>query len=202
MRPPARHSRNVRAARPHRRSPDRRARRAGRGRHAIDPRRSCAAMAGVNHELVRLIGSHGAKAIGIDGHDGGLLVASADSDRVGTSAVARFDGTALNAFLENGLVPVVMPVAPDDAGRSPAARGTARQPLRAAHGRRHAGDDGRRHAAARTWRTRGAVRHHGTRALARRAPAAAAAACVRDALDALAHGVQNVHLADIGQPNR
>ena len=75
-----------------------------------------AAMAGVNHELVRLIGSHGAKAIGIDGHDGGLLVASADSDRVGTSAVARFDGTALNAFLENGLVPVVMPVAPDDAG--------------------------------------------------------------------------------------
>ncbi|MGU4703749.1 acetylglutamate kinase, partial [Burkholderia cepacia] len=76
-----------------------------------------AAMASVNHELVRLIGSHGARAIGVDGHDGGLLVARAESGHANTSEVARFDVTALNAFLDNGLVPVVMPIAPDDAGR-------------------------------------------------------------------------------------
>ena len=129
-----------------------------------------AAMAGVNHELVRLIGSHGAKAIGIDGHDGGLLVASADSDRVGTSAVARFDGTALNAFLENGLVPVVMPVAPDDAGHDHLLRAERLGSLFA----QRTGAvtlvmmvDG---TLLRERRTRGAVRHHGTRALARRAP--------------------------------
>ncbi|WP_367620776.1 acetylglutamate kinase [Burkholderia sp. AU45274] len=160
-----------------------------------------AAMAGVNHELVRLIGSHGAKAIGIDGHDGGLLVASADSDRVGTSAVARFDGTALNAFLENGLVPVVMPVAPDDAGHDHLLRAERLGSL----------------FAQRTGAVTLVMMVDGTllRELGELAglygitelehwlaehPAAAAAPCVRDALDALAHGVQNVHLADIGQP--
>lgn len=48
-----------------------------------------AAMAAVNHELVRLIGSHGARAIGVDGHDGGLLVASAEPDRADAGAIAR-----------------------------------------------------------------------------------------------------------------
>ncbi|KWB34341.1 acetylglutamate kinase [Burkholderia cepacia] len=160
-----------------------------------------AAMAGVNHELVRLIGSHGAKAIGIDGHDGGLLVASARSDRTDTSAVARFDGTALNAFLENGLVPVVMPVAPDDAGHDHLLRAERLGSL----------------FAQRTGAVTLVMMVDGTllRELGELAglygiteleqwlaehPAATAAPCVRDALDALAHGVQNVHLADIGQP--
>ena len=157
-------------------------------------------MAGVNHELVRLIGSHGAKAIGIDGHDGGLLVASADSDRVGTSAVARFDGTALNAFLENGLVPVVMPVAPDDAGHDHLLRAERLGSLFA----QRTGAvtlvmmvDG---TLLRTWRTRGLYGITELEHWLAEHPAAAAAPCVRDALDALAHGVQNVHLADIGQP--
>ncbi|KUY69919.1 acetylglutamate kinase [Burkholderia cepacia] len=160
-----------------------------------------AAMAGVNHELVRLIGSHGAKAIGIDGHDGGLLVASARSDRTDTSAVARFDGTALNTFLENGLVPVVMPVAPDDAGHDHLLRAERLGSL----------------FAQRTGAVTLVMMVDGTllRELGELAglygiteleqwlaehPAAIAAPCVRDALDALAHGVQNVHLADIGQP--
>ncbi|KVV16770.1 acetylglutamate kinase [Burkholderia cepacia] len=160
-----------------------------------------AAMAGVNHELVRLIGSHGAKAIGIDGHDGGLLVASARSDHTDTSAVARFDGTALNAFLENGLVPVVMPVAPDDAGHDHLLRAERLGSL----------------FAQRTGAVTLVMMVDGTllRELGELAglygiteleqwlaehPAATAAPCVRDALDALAHGVQNVHLADIGQP--
>ncbi|WP_175954393.1 acetylglutamate kinase [Burkholderia sp. BCC0405] len=160
-----------------------------------------AAMAGVNHELVRLIGSHGAKAIGIDGHDGGLLVASADADRTGTSAIARFDGTALNAFLENGLVPVVMPVAPDDAGHDRLLRAERLGSLFA-----------QRTGAVTLVMMVGStlLRELGELAglygitelehwLAEH-PAATAASCVREALDALAHGVQNVHLADIGQP--
>ncbi|MBZ5789335.1 acetylglutamate kinase [Burkholderia contaminans] len=160
-----------------------------------------AAMAGVNHELVRLIGSHGAKAIGIDGHDGGLLVASADSDRTDTGTVARFDGTALNAFLENGLVPVVMPVAPDDAGHDHLLRAERLGSLFAQ----------RTGAVTLVMMVESALlRELGELAglygiteleqwLAEH-PAATAAPCVRDALDALAHGVQNVHLADIGQP--
>ncbi|RQT12681.1 acetylglutamate kinase [Burkholderia contaminans] len=160
-----------------------------------------AAMAAINHELVRLIGSHGAKAIGIDGHDGGLLVASADSDRTDTGAVARFDGTALNAFLENGLVPVVMPVAPDDAGRDHLLRAERLGSLFAQ----------RTGAVTLVMMVDSALlRDLGELAglygiaelehwLAEH-PAATAAPCVREALDALAHGVQNVHLADIGQP--
>nr|WP_243771584.1 acetylglutamate kinase [Burkholderia sp. D-99] len=160
-----------------------------------------AAMAGVNHELVRLIGSHGAKAIGIDGHDGGLLVASADSDRTDTGTVTRFDGTALNAFLENGLVPVVMPVAPDDAGHDHLLRAERLGSLFAQ----------RTGAVTLVMMVESALlRELGELAglygiteleqwLAEH-PAATAAPCVRDALDALAHGVQNVHLADIGQP--
>ncbi|AKM02354.1 acetylglutamate kinase [Burkholderia pyrrocinia] len=159
------------------------------------------AMADVNHELVRLIGSHGAKAIGIDGHDGGLLVAGAESDRANTSPVAQFDGAALNAFLGNGLVPVVMPVAPDDAGQDRLLRPERVGSLFAQ----------RTGAVTLVMMVESALlRELGELAglygiteleqwLAEH-PAADAAPCVREALDALAHGVQNVHLADIGQP--
>ncbi|WP_175917433.1 acetylglutamate kinase [Burkholderia pyrrocinia] len=160
-----------------------------------------AAMADINHELVRLIGSHGVKAIGIDGHDGGLLVAGAESDRANTSPVAQFDGIALNAFLGNGLVPVVMPVAPDDAGQDRLLR-----PERV--GSLFAQRTGAVTLVMMVEST--LLRELGELAglygiteleqwLAEH-PAAAAAPCVREALDALAHGVQNVHLADIGQP--
>ncbi|MFJ1211415.1 acetylglutamate kinase [Burkholderia pyrrocinia] len=160
-----------------------------------------AAMADVNHELVRLIGNHGAKAIGIDGHDGGLLVAGAESDRTNTSPVAQFDGTALNAFLGNGLVPVVMPVAPDDAGQDRLLRPERVGSLFAQ----------RTGAVTLVMMVESALlRELGELAglygiteleqwLAEH-PATDAAPCVREALDALAHGVQNVHLADIGQP--
>ncbi|MGU3780154.1 acetylglutamate kinase [Burkholderia metallica] len=160
-----------------------------------------AAMAGVNHELVRLIGSHGAKAIGIDGHDGGLLVASADSDQTGMREVARLDGAALNAFVENGLVPVVMPVAPDDAGHDRLLRAERVGSLFA-----------QRTGAVTLVMMVDSVLLRELDALAglygitelerwlAEHPAAAAAPCVREALDALAHGVQNVHLADSAQP--
>ncbi|CAB3768597.1 acetylglutamate kinase [Burkholderia sp. MSh2] len=160
-----------------------------------------AEMAGVNHELVRLIGSHGARAIGIDGHDGGLLVASAESGRDGTGAVARFDGAALDAFLANGLVPVVMPVAPDDGGRDRLLRPERLGSLFAQ----------RTGAVTLVMMVNGTLLGelgelaglYGITELEQwlaEHPAAAAAPCVRDALDALAHGVQNVHLADLGQP--
>nr|WP_244137810.1 acetylglutamate kinase [Burkholderia sp. BCC1644] len=160
-----------------------------------------AAMAAINHELVRLIGSHGARAIGIDGHDGGLLVASAEPDGTNTSEVARFDGAALNAFLESGLVPVVMPVAPDDAGHDHLLRPERLGSLFAQ----------RTGAVTLVMMVGNALLHelgelaglYGITELEQwlaEHPAADAAPCVREALDALAHGVQNVHLADIGQP--
>ncbi|WP_249181685.1 acetylglutamate kinase [Burkholderia vietnamiensis] len=159
------------------------------------------AMAEVNHELVRLIGSHGVKAIGIDGHDGGLLLAGAESDQTNKSPIRRFDGTALNALRENGLVPVVMPIAPDDAGQDRLLRPERLGSLVA------------QQTGAVTlvmMVERALLRELGELAglygitelehwLAEH-PAADAAPYVREALDALAHGVQNVHLADIGQP--
>ncbi|WP_369324740.1 acetylglutamate kinase [Burkholderia cepacia] len=160
-----------------------------------------AAIAGVNHELVRLIGGHGAKAIGIDGHDGGLLVASAHSDRTDTSAVARFDGTALNALLENGLVPVVMPVAPDDAGHDHLLRA---EQLGSLFAQRTGAVTLVMMVDSALLRELGELAGlYGITELEQwlaEHPAATAAPCVREALDALAHGVQNVHLADIGQP--
>ena len=160
-----------------------------------------AAMAGINHELVRLIGSHGAKAIGIDGHDGGLLVASAHSDGTDTSAVARFDGTALNALLENGLVPVVMPVAPDDAGHDHLLRA---EQLGSLFAQRTGAVTLVMMVDSALLRELGELAGlYGITELEQwlaEHPAATAAPCVREALDALAHGVQNVHLADIGQP--
>ncbi|CAD9217573.1 Acetylglutamate kinase [Burkholderia cenocepacia] len=160
-----------------------------------------AAMAGVNHELVRLIGSHGARAIGIDGHDGGLLVASAVPDSANTSTVARFDVTALNALLDNGLVPVVMPVAPDAAGRDCLLRPERLGSLFA----QRTGAVTLVMMVDSAWLLElGELAGlYGITELEQwlaEHPAADAAPCVRDALDALAHGVQNVHLADIGQP--
>nr|WP_244135559.1 acetylglutamate kinase [Burkholderia seminalis] len=160
-----------------------------------------AAMAAVNHELVRLIGSHGARAIGVDGHDGGLLVASAAPDRADAGAIARFDVTALSAFLDNGLVPVVMPVAPDDAGHDRLLRPERLGSLFAQ----------RTGAVTLVMMADSTLLHelgelaglYGIMELEQwlaEHPAADAAPCVRDALDALAHGVQNVHLADVGQP--
>ncbi|MBY8603762.1 acetylglutamate kinase [Burkholderia arboris] len=160
-----------------------------------------AAMAGVNHELVRLIGSHGVKAIGIDGHDGGLLVATAESDGASTSTVAQFDGTALSAFLENGLVPVVMPVAPDDAGQDRLLRP---ERLGSLFAQRTGAVTLVMMVDSTLLRELGELAGlYGITELEQwlsEHPAADAAPCVREALDALAHGVQNVHLADIGQP--
>ncbi|MET3213012.1 UNVERIFIED_ORG: acetylglutamate kinase [Burkholderia territorii] len=161
-----------------------------------------AAMTGVNHELVRLIGSHGARAIGIDGHDGGLLVAGAEPDCASTSTVARFDSAALNAFLDNGLVPVVMPVAPDDAGHDRLLRPERLGSLFA----QRTGAVTLVMMVDSAWlRELGELAGlYGITELEQwlaEHPAADAAPCVRDALDALAHGVQNVHLADIGQPD-
>ncbi|RSB89240.1 amino acid kinase family protein [Burkholderia cenocepacia] len=160
-----------------------------------------AAMAGVNHELVRLIGSHGARAIGVDGHDGGLLVARAGSGHANTSEVARFDVTALNAFVDNGLVPVVMPIAPDDAGHDRLLRPERLGSLFA----QRTGAVTLVMMVDSAWlRELGELTGlYGITELEQwlaEHPAANAAPCVRDALDALAHGVQNAHLADIGQP--
>lgn len=160
-----------------------------------------AMMADVNHELVRLIGSHGVKALGISGQDGGLMTAGAESDHANLSPVTQFDAAAFDAFREHGLVPVVMPVAPDDGGRdrlldperlgSLIAQRTGAVTLVMMVERAVLGElDALAGLYGMTELEQWLAEH----------PCAAASRYVREALDALAQGVQNVHLADVAQP--
>ncbi|KUZ93959.1 hypothetical protein WI40_19965 [Burkholderia ubonensis] len=61
-----------------------------------------AVLAEVNLELVRLIGSHGVKALGVTGQDSGLMVAAAESDAALMSTVTQFDEAAFGALRDNG----------------------------------------------------------------------------------------------------
>ncbi|PCE34301.1 amino acid kinase family protein [Burkholderia ubonensis] len=160
-----------------------------------------AVLAEVNLELVRLIGSHGVKALGVTGQDSGLMIAAAESDPALMSPVTQFDEAAFGALRENGRVPVVMPLAPDDGGQdrllrperlgSVIAQRTGAVTLVMMVERavlRELGGD---------------ASLYGLTELAQWLadhPRSVAAPHVREALDALAHGVQNVHLADIAQP--
>ncbi|MGU7770796.1 amino acid kinase family protein [Burkholderia sp. MR1-5-21] len=160
-----------------------------------------AAMAEVNLELVRLIGSHGVKTLGVTGQDGGLMTAGAESDDAHTSPIEQFDAAVFDAFRQSGLVPVVMPLAPDVAGED---RLLCPQRLGSLVAQR-AG------AVTLVMMVEHAVLHelgdlaglYGITELERwlaEHPLADAARYVREALVALTHGVQNVHLCDIGQP--
>jgi acetylglutamate kinase len=71
----------------------------------------------VNADIVNLLGSHGARAIGISGLDAGLFVARARDPRLGyVGEIATVNTTFLRSLLDDALVPVVAPLARGEDG--------------------------------------------------------------------------------------
>ena len=73
----------------------------------------------VNADIVAMLGGHGASAIGVSGTDAGLLRAIPKDERLGY--VGEIDGvntTLLESLLDDGLVPVVAPIAMGDDGHT------------------------------------------------------------------------------------
>jgi acetylglutamate kinase len=159
-------------------------------------------LAEVNMELVRLINQHGPKALGIAGQDGRCMTAAADSLADQLHAVSMLDASLFTSFLSNGLLPVVMPMAPDADGhdqllqpqqlgnvlaqRLQAAtlvlmgEGAVLEEIRALAVTRNRDDLAR-------WQAEAAL-----------TPASSTTSV---ALDALGHGVQTVHMIDAHEPN-
>ncbi len=66
----------------------------------------------VNPDIVRLLSGHGAVAAGVTGIDGGLFTAVPKDDRLGfVGEIEAVDPTLVLAMLEQGIVPVVAPLA-------------------------------------------------------------------------------------------
>ena len=85
----------------------------------------------VNHKLVALIGKHGGKGIGLSGKDGGLIIAKKkdpqkvfvdgeeqDVDLGWVGDVRNINPELLCLVSENGYIPVISPIAVDEAGNS------------------------------------------------------------------------------------
>lgn len=67
----------------------------------------------INKELVRLLNSHGGKAVGYCGIDGGMLTAEkvkGDKDLGYVGNITEVDTSVINAALENGYVPIIAPL--------------------------------------------------------------------------------------------
>lgn len=66
----------------------------------------------VNPDIVRLLSGHGAVAAGVTGIDGGLFKAVPKDDRLGfVGEIESVDPTLVRGMLEQGIVPVVAPLA-------------------------------------------------------------------------------------------
>lgn len=66
----------------------------------------------VNADIVRMLGSHGAEAIGVSGIDAGLFRARPKDDRLGhVGEITTVNTGLIERLLAEGLVPVVAPVA-------------------------------------------------------------------------------------------
>ncbi|MGQ5525328.1 amino acid kinase family protein [Chitinimonas sp. PSY-7] len=161
-----------------------------------------AGLADLNLELVHLISQHGPKAMGVTGQDGNYLLAASPVEKGYISPIAKLDTGLFTLLQKNDMVPVAMPMAPDAEGEdrllSPERLGAllaqqlqaptlvlmgdstnlpelnSYEPL--------ASEDELAH-----WLTM-----H---------PTGVAADLARDALDALGHGVQSVHLLDAHEPH-
>lgn len=71
----------------------------------------------VNADIVRLLGGHGAQAIGLSGVDGGMLTARPRDPRLGfVGEVAEVNGQLLRRLIADGLVPVIAPIAVGEDG--------------------------------------------------------------------------------------
>ncbi|WP_169754557.1 acetylglutamate kinase [Campylobacter curvus] len=74
----------------------------------------------INKEITALLNKNGARAIGVSGKDANLLKAKIlNSGKYGfVGEIERVNTYVLNGLLENGLIPVVAPVATDDEANS------------------------------------------------------------------------------------
>lgn len=74
----------------------------------------------INKEITALLNKNGARAIGVSGKDANLLKARILNDgKYGfVGEIERVNTYVLNGLLENGLIPVVAPVATDDEANS------------------------------------------------------------------------------------
>ena len=74
----------------------------------------------VNKEITALLNKNGARAIGVSGKDAGLLQARVlDGGKYGfVGEIKRVNTHVLNGLLNNGLIPVVAPVATDEEANS------------------------------------------------------------------------------------
>ncbi|MEH6458571.1 amino acid kinase family protein [Chitinimonas sp. JJ19] len=160
------------------------------------------ALAEINLELVRLINQHGPRAIGLAGQDGQLLRANPPTTAGRAAEVAALDASLLQTMQANGLLPVIMPMAPDADGNDQlllpetigsllAQRLKANTLVLMVNGDvLHAVDshDGlNSRAQLEVW-----LGEHSE---------ALGATTVRAALDALDHGVSTVHLVEAGVPH-
>ena len=66
----------------------------------------------INPDIVRLLSSHGTKAVGMTGLDGGLLTSRQKDPRLGyVGEVVRVDPALVEGMFDQGVVPVVAPLA-------------------------------------------------------------------------------------------
>ncbi len=73
----------------------------------------------VNADIVAMLGGHGATAIGVSGTDAGLLSAIERDPRLGfVGDIDRVNTTLLDSLLDDGLVPVVAPIAMGEDGNT------------------------------------------------------------------------------------
>lgn len=74
----------------------------------------------VNKEITALLNKNGARAIGVSGKDAGLLQARVlDGGKYGfVGEIKRVNTHVLNGLLNNGLIPVIAPVATDEEANS------------------------------------------------------------------------------------
>jgi acetylglutamate kinase len=73
----------------------------------------------VNADIVAMLSSHGAEAIGVSGTDARLLRAVQKDERLGyVGEVAGVNTTLIESLLDDGLVPVIAPIAMGDDGHT------------------------------------------------------------------------------------
>ena len=71
----------------------------------------------VNKSLVHILGSLGAKAVGLSGIDGGMLLCKKQDERLGfVGSITRVDASIVTDCLEKGYMPVISSVGYDDEG--------------------------------------------------------------------------------------
>jgi len=71
----------------------------------------------INPDIVRLLGGHGASALGVTGIDGNLFIARAKHPRLGfVGEIAEVNAQIVSDLMDDGLVPVVAPVARGEDG--------------------------------------------------------------------------------------